>query len=129
MLPYKEHLIRITFLLNFDTLVLKVKKYSASLKRKKTTSIMVFRATIQSQITLFLLQSSNVLKKKTHKGFLLKGLLFLRKRIDKLTKQWSPPLGICRQKTHIISCWLYLRQPSRLKTPSLSVECGIVKCL
>ena len=73
MLPYKEHLIRITFLLNFDTLVLKVKKYSASLKRKKTTSIMVFRATIQSQITLFLLQSSNVLKKKLTKGFFLKG--------------------------------------------------------
>ena len=128
MLPYKEHLIRNTFLLNFDMLVLKVKKHSASLKRKKITSIMVFRATIQSQIMLFLSQSSNVLK-KTHKGFLLKGLLFLRKRIDKLTKQWSLPLGICRQKTHIISHWLYLRHPSRLKTPSLSVECGIVKCL
>lgn len=34
---------------------------------------MVFRATIQSQITLFLLQSSNVLKKKLTKGFFLKG--------------------------------------------------------
>ena len=128
MLPYKEHLIRITFLLNFDTLVLKVKKYSASLKRKKTTSIMVVSYNSIPDNTVFVTIKQCV-KKKTHKGFLLKGLLFLRKRIDKLTKQWSPPLGICRQKTHIISCWLYLRHPSRLKTPSLSVECGIVKCL
>lgn len=34
---------------------------------------MVFRATIKSQIMLFLSQSSNALKKKLTKGFFLKG--------------------------------------------------------